>query len=96
MEKGGNRCSEKESGFSYEVGCRDVHPSPQSTGSNRWQLMNYRVVVKGARPPALARKIAEAHAKALTSKHFSDPLYGKDITKSNPAAKKKEKETTGA
>ena len=27
--------------------------------------MNYRVVVKGARPPDLARKIAEAHAEAV-------------------------------
>ena len=58
--------------------------------------MNYRVVVKGARPPALARKIAEAHAKALTSKHFSDPLSAKDITKAKPAAKKTKKKTTGA
>ena len=66
MGKDVNRRSDKESDFGYEVGCRDAHPSPQSTGSNRWQRMNYRVVVKGARPPDLARKIAEAHAKALT------------------------------
>ena len=94
MEKDVNRCSEKESGFGYEVGCRAVHPSPQSTGSNRWQRMNYRVVVKGARPPDLARKIAEVHAKALKSLDFSHPRYGKDITKSKPAAKKQE--TIGA
>jgi hypothetical protein len=56
--------------------------------------MNYRVVVKGARPPDLARKIAEAHAKALKPRHCSHPRYGKDITKSKSAAKKKK--TIGA
>ena len=94
MEKDVNRCSEKESGFGYEVGCRVVHPSPQSTGSNRWQHMNYRVVVKGARPPDLARKIAEVHAKALKSRHYCHSRYGKDITPTKAAVKKKK--TIGA
>ena len=53
----------------------------------------YVVTVRELIPESLPRKIAEAHAKALTSKHFSDPLYGKDITKSKPAAKKKKKKT---
>ena len=46
--------------------------------------MNYTVLVKGARPPDLARKITEAHAGALKSKHCSHPRGGKDITKSKP------------
>ena len=48
----------------------------------------YVVTVRGFVPDDLARKVAEAHTKALISKHFSDPRYGKDITKSKPAAKK--------
>ena len=56
--------------------------------------MTYTVVVLGAPPPDLPRKIAEAHTKALKSKDFSHPRHGKDITKSKPAAKKKK--TIGA
>jgi len=51
--------------------------------------MNYRVVVKGARPPDLARKIAEVHAKALKSRHYCHSRYGKDITPTKAAVKKK-------
>ena len=54
----------------------------------------YVVTVRGLIPESLPRKIAEAHAKALKSLDFSHPRYGKDITKSKPAAKKKK--TTGA
>ena len=52
--------------------------------------MNYRVVVKGARPPDLARKIAEAHAKALKPRHCSHSRYGKDATPSKTAVKEKQ------
>ena len=48
----------------------------------------YVVKVRGVIPESLPRKIAEAHAKALKSLDFSHPRYGKDITKSKPAAKK--------
>ena len=48
----------------------------------------YVVTVRGLIPEFLPRKIAEAHAKALKSLDFSHPRYGKDITKSKPAAKK--------
>ena len=54
----------------------------------------YVVKVRGVIPESLPRKIAEAHAKALKSLDFSHPLYGKYITKSKPAAKKKK--TIGA
>ena len=54
----------------------------------------YVVTVRGLIPESLPRKIAEAHAKALKSLDFSHPRYGKDITKSKPAAKKQE--TIGA
>ena len=54
----------------------------------------YVVTVRGLIPESLPRKIAEAHTKALKSKDFSHPRYGKDITKSKPAAKKQE--TIGA
>ena len=56
--------------------------------------MNYRVVVKGARPPDLARKIAEVHAKALKSRHYCHTQNGKDVTPDKAAVKKKE--TAGA
>ena len=48
----------------------------------------YVVTVRGLIPESLARKITEAHAGALKSRHFSHPRGGKDITKSKPAAKK--------
>jgi len=54
----------------------------------------YVVTVRGLIPESLPRKIAEAHTKALKSKDFSHPRYGKDITKSKSAAKKKK--TIGA
>ena len=54
----------------------------------------YVVTVRGLAPDSLPRKIAEAHAGALKSKHFSHPRGGKDITKSKPDAKKKK--TIGA
>ena len=52
--------------------------------------MTYTVVVLGAPPPDLPRKIAEAHAGALKSRHCSQPRYWKDITKSKPAVKEKQ------
>ena len=54
----------------------------------------YVVTVRGLVPTDLSRKVIEAHTKALKSKDFSHPRYGKDITKSKPAAKKKK--TIGA
>ena len=54
----------------------------------------YVVKVRGLIPESLHRKVIEAHAKALKSLDFSHPRYGKDITKSKPAAKKQE--TIGA
>jgi len=54
----------------------------------------YVVTVRGFVPDDLPRKVIEAHVKALQFKHFSEPRYGKDITKSKPAAKKKK--TIGA
>ena len=54
----------------------------------------YVVKVRGLIPESLPRKIAEAHAKALKSLDSPHPRYGKDITKSKPAAKKKK--TIGA
>ena len=54
----------------------------------------YVVKVRGFIPESLPSKVIEAHVKALQSKNFSHPRYGKDITKSKPAAKKKK--TIGA
>ena len=54
----------------------------------------YVVTVRGFVPESLPRKVIEAHAKAVKSLDFSHPRYGKDITKSKPAAKKQE--TIGA
>ena len=55
--------------------------------------MNYRVVVKGARPLDLARKIAEAHAEALKPKHYSHTRYGPGVTTSRSVPRKNK--TTG-
>ena len=48
----------------------------------------YVVTVRGLIPESLPRKIAEAHAKALKSKHYSHTRCGKDLTPSKAATSK--------
>ena len=49
----------------------------------------YVVTVRGLIPEFLPRKIAEVHAKALKSRHYCHSRYGKDITPTKAAVKKK-------